>query len=82
MCTFHSILDTDWESGQPDGGTSENCLVLNFDGLLSDVACQLYFSFNVAACEITKIEASTAQPSTVIMTTPGKLRRQERDSRG
>ena len=59
-------------------GMFVNCLILNFDGLLSDVACQLYFSFNVAACEITTSEASTAQPSTVTMTTPGKLRRQER----
>ncbi|XP_072039799.1 uncharacterized protein [Amphiura filiformis] len=44
------------------GNTAENCLVLDFDGKLRDVPCQLFFSFNAAACEIT-MEPVTAAPT-------------------
>ncbi|XP_072033193.1 protein SpAN-like [Amphiura filiformis] len=53
----------DWRSvgsTEPDGGTAENCLVLDFDGKLRDVPCQLTTSFNAAACEITMVAVTPA----------------------
>ena len=67
-CSFLHV--TDWEVGEPDGGNAENCLILTFGGKLRDVPCTLGLSFNIAACEITMITATTSQPVT-LKPTPG-----------
>ena len=62
-CSFLHV--TDCEVGEPDGGNAENCLILTFGGKLRDVPCTLGSSFNVAACEITMITATTLEPVTL-----------------
>ncbi|XP_072040269.1 low affinity immunoglobulin epsilon Fc receptor-like [Amphiura filiformis] len=54
---------TDGGIAEPNGDTTENCLVLGFDGKLHDVLCQLTISFNAAACEITMVTPTPAPTS-------------------
>ncbi|XP_072036384.1 uncharacterized protein [Amphiura filiformis] len=53
----------DWRNGEPGGDTDENCLVIDFDGKLRSVLCQLLLSFNAAACELTMVTAPTVTPA-------------------
>ena len=65
--TIVSTYLVDWDTNEPAGGSSENCLVLGYDGKLKSAPCQLFLSFNAAACEI-KMITSTQAPVTQCVT--------------
>ena len=65
----------DWDTNEPAGGSSENCLVLGYNGKLNSAPCQLFTGFNAAACEIKMVfttEATVTTKGTTVVNT-GKL---------
>ena len=58
--TIVSNYFVDWDTNEPAGGSSENCLVLGYDGKLKSASCQLFSSFNAAACEIRMVTSTEA----------------------
>ncbi len=75
QCVNNSILSlffsewSDTNGNQPDGGTAENCLILDSGIQLRDVPCDLTLApFNAAACETSMITTTSAPGNNPLLT--------------